>query len=323
MKRIFMASVVAIGAMASTTAFASIASDADALVPAAKRIADPYTRGLALGWLEIAARQDREVFISHTYNNAAPRALQNARHFIDGSAPLVSLYKAKRWPSPDRKKWTDALASIEHVDERAASSSCRDESAGRLSALTDEAWKEQEETHGTRWVHGFAQIERAAKLAQEVGQRLAQCQTAAPAKPVSLSADALFAFNSAELTPEGRREIAELAGRVKALPLYRLTVTGYTDRIGSDAYNLALSQRRAEVVAGALTTAGVMAGRVEAHGLGKGAPVVDCPGPVSVELIACLAPNRRVTVSVDAVSQEMLDQLNAVYRGMEPGIPVY
>lgn len=325
MKRMFMAGAVVLLLAASLPAVASVASEADALAPAAHAIADPYTRGLALGWLEIAARQDHEVLISKSYNDAASKALRNARHFIDGSVPFASIYGAKLWPATDRRDWITALREIERVDERASQSPCKGEDAGRLSVLTDEVWKEQDETHGTRWVHGWAQIERARKLAQQVDRELDACRPAVPVpESVAMSSDTLFAFDSAELTPEGQSAIGELAERVKTLHLYRLTVTGYTDRIGTDAYNLALSLRRAEVVAGALTTAGVMARRVETHGLGKAAPVVDCPGSVSDEVIACLAPNRRVTVSVEAASPEMLDRLNGALRsGIGPGIPVY
>ncbi|KGX18110.1 OmpA family protein [Burkholderia pseudomallei] len=328
MKRMFMAGAAVVVFASSLPTLASVASEADALVPAAHAIADPYTRGLALGWLEIAARQDREVLVSRPHKDAALKALRNARHFIDGSVPFTSIFGAKQWPATDRPDWSTALQEIERVDQRASQSPCKGEDAGRLTVLTDEVWKEQDETHGTRWVHGWAQIERARKLAQQVDRELDACRPATPVpESVALSADALFAFDSAELTPEGQSAISELAGRVKALPLYRLTVTGYTDRIGTDAYNLTLSQRRAEAVARALTTAGVVAGRVETHGLGKAAPIADCPGPVSDEVIACLAPNRRVTISADAMSPEDLDQLNAVMRGLNsspgPGIPVY
>jgi outer membrane protein OmpA-like peptidoglycan-associated protein len=50
-------------------------------------------------------------------------------------------------------------------------------------------------------------------------------------------------------------------------------IEGHTDSIGSDSYNEALSQRRAEAVATALETRGVPATRIEAVGRGKSAPV--------------------------------------------------
>ncbi|MEM5318624.1 OmpA family protein, partial [Paraburkholderia sp. JHI869] len=163
-------------ALASAHVFASAGSDAEALMPAAQKIADPYQRGLAEGWLEIAERQDSHVLVSKVYNDAAAGALNNARHFIDGSVPFQPIYGQKNWPPVEtRQKWVDALQEIERTNERAAQSPCRGEDAGRLSALTDEAWKEQDETHATRWVHGWDAIERAQKLAQQVNAELDKC----------------------------------------------------------------------------------------------------------------------------------------------------
>ncbi|QVN18983.1 OmpA family protein [Burkholderia pyrrocinia] len=294
-----MVAAMTVMVVASAPAFASISRDADALVPAARSVADPYSRGLAQGWLEIAARQDREVLVSHTYNDAAPKALQNAKHFIDGSVPFAQIYDTKHWPVGDRPDWTSALREIERVDERAAQSPCKGESAGRLAALTDEAWKEQDETHGTRWVHGWTQIESVQKLAQLVDRELDACRPVPPKsapEPVVLSADALFAFDSADLTPEGEQVVTGLAERLKPLTHRIVKVTGYTDRMGGDRYNAALSWRRGQAVAQALIAAGIEAGNVQVWGMGSSNPVVDCPGPQSDSVIACLAPNRRVTV---------------------------
>ncbi|MDP3825856.1 MAG: OmpA family protein, partial [Polaromonas sp.] len=75
-----------------------------------------------------------------------------------------------------------------------------------------------------------------------------------------------------------------------------VTVTGYTDRLGSDAYNLKLSQQRAEAVRNYLTSKGVAANRLTAVGKGESNPVVTCNDRKRTDLINCLAPNRRVEV---------------------------
>lgn len=309
-----------LAALASAQAFASVGGDAEALMPAAQKIADPYQRGLAEGWLDIAERQDSHVLVSSVYNDAAARTLNNGRHFIDGSVPFQPIYGQKNWPPVEtREKWVKALQEIERTNQRASQSPCRGEDAGRLSALTDEAWKEQDETHATHWVHGWESIERAQKLAQKVNADLDKCVppavvpavpvpvvavpvVAAPvlAKPVSLSADALFDFDSAVLKPEGHREIELLAQQVRdsRVELNVLKIDGYTDRFGSAAHNETLSLHRAQAVKQAMEAQGVTAARFEVNGRGAADPVKSCAGKkATAAVIACLAPNRRVEIS--------------------------
>ena len=77
-------------------------------------------------------------------------------------------------------------------------------------------------------------------------------------------------------------------------------VTGHTDRIGSQAYNQKLSERRADAVRDYLVSKGVAKDKIETLGMGKTQPVpgVTCSMTAMKELIACLAPNRRVEVEV-------------------------
>lgn len=276
-----------------------------ALRSAAGHVADPYQRGLAKGWLDVGVRQDSHVmFAQNVFNDAGTKAYNNARHFVDGSVPFQPIYHAKYVPT--RENWRKALLEIDSVNQRASVSPCRGEDAGRLSALTDEAWKEQEETVGTRWVHGWAAIENAQKLAQQVNAELARCVPPAPPPPqkdeppLALSADAVFNFDSAALTSEGARQLDLLAQQITASgrKVQVLGITGFTDRFGSDAHNLDLSKRRAQTVAQGLQQRGVMADRVSLQSMGAANPVKSCPGSrPTPNVIACLAPNRRVEIT--------------------------
>jgi len=119
-----------------------------------------------------------------------------------------------------------------------------------------------------------------------------------PAAPLRLSADAMFAFDSAVLTSEGRDNVTALLQQVRdASRVQTIQVIGYTDRIGSDRYNLVLSQRRAEAVRAALIAGGVPAAAIVAEGRGKADPLVQCEQAQRQALIVCLAPNRRVELS--------------------------
>lgn len=119
-----------------------------------------------------------------------------------------------------------------------------------------------------------------------------------PAQPIRLSSDALFGFDSAALTAEGQQKLDGLLQQVRAASqVQNIDVVGYTDRIGSDSYNMGLSQRRAEAVRDYLVQNGVSADAVQVEGRGKANPVVECQDTKRSALIACLAPNRRVELS--------------------------
>jgi len=113
---------------------------------------------------------------------------------------------------------------------------------------------------------------------------------------VTLSATELFAFDSAELTqPQPKLdEIARVLGASGGNE--SITITGYTDRLGSEAYNQKLSQRRADAVKAYLAGKGVSTSRLNAQGKGEANPVVQCDQKNRAALIKCLEPNRRVEV---------------------------
>lgn len=115
-----------------------------------------------------------------------------------------------------------------------------------------------------------------------------------------------FAFDRAAVGPEGR---AALDGFTRALgdaSFDVITVEGHADRIGSPAYNRALSLRRAESVKAYLVdTARLDPDKISTVGRGATGPVTrpaDCKGTEpSPELIECLNPDRRVEVAVRGV----------------------
>ena len=87
--------------------------------------------------------------------------------------------------------------------------------------------------------------------------------------------DVLFAFNKSELTPQAGPRLDKLASFLKQFPQRKLLVEGYTDAVGTDAYNMELSERRAETIREALVARGVDTTRVVTKGYGKAYPVAD------------------------------------------------
>lgn len=118
---------------------------------------------------------------------------------------------------------------------------------------------------------------------------------------MNFSADALFDFNKAVLSPAGRAALDDFARQLSGAQYDAIFVTGHTDRLGTTKYNQKLSERRAHAVRNYLVRMGVPPNRVNAAGKGETQPVTrlgDCQGPRSARLIACLQPDRRVHVEV-------------------------
>lgn len=129
----------------------------------------------------------------------------------------------------------------------------------------------------------------------------------APRK-TTFSADSLFDFDQENLKPAGKQQLDQFASNLKDASYDVITVTGHTDRLGSDTYNNKLSARRAETVRAYLVnSSGIPAAKLAANGRGEAEPVTktdDCKGnKANKELIACLQPDRRVEVEVVGTKQ--------------------
>ena len=118
---------------------------------------------------------------------------------------------------------------------------------------------------------------------------------------ITVDAAELFGYDKANLVAAGKAALDDAAAKIKANPeIKTVTVTGHTDRIGSDAYNQKLSERRAKQVADYLAGQGVDAGIISAVGKGESEPVVECVGnKATKKLIQCLQPNRRVEIKAE------------------------
>lgn len=133
----------------------------------------------------------------------------------------------------------------------------------------------------------------------------------APAAPkrcdftVTLAADQTFDFNKAVLNSAAKKRIDEEAlsklsscGQVEIV-----MITGHTDRLGTHQYNQKLSEKRADAVAAYLKSKGVAAA-IDTLGAGKTQSVKACDDKLPrKELIACLAPNRRVAIEVRGLAK--------------------
>src|SRR5882672_6354217 len=119
---------------------------------------------------------------------------------------------------------------------------------------------------------------------------------------VSFEAEPLFSFDKSVVRSDQRGKLDEFVASLKGTKYDSIEVIGHADRIGSEDYNLKLSQRRANAVKTYLVRQGIPAGKLNAVGRGKSEPVTGdtCNGQRGKALIACLEPDRRVDVSVTA-----------------------
>ncbi|MEG9490627.1 OmpA family protein [Mannheimia indoligenes] len=138
-------------------------------------------------------------------------------------------------------------------------------------------------------------INRAMDAPTPVAQPASEPVAPAPAKEYVLSGDFLFDFDKSTLTAKGKSTLNNIAREIKANGVKRLTVTGYTDRLGDAAYNQKLSEQRANTAKSYLQAQGVKA-NIKAIGKGKANQVKACKGETGQALKDCLKPNRRVVI---------------------------
>ncbi len=82
-----------------------------------------------------------------------------------------------------------------------------------------------------------------------------------------------FEFNKTRLRPDAQTILGWVVGIMQKYPDMQVELAGYTDSVGSAAYNLRLSQKRAEAVKNFLIGKGIAGGRIQAKGYGKEHPV--------------------------------------------------
>jgi len=156
------------------------------------------------------------------------------------------------------------------------------------------AAEHQKADQATQQAEAFRQ-EREAQLAQlqdALGQ-IAETRRTAMGLVMTLDSKSIrFDFDKATIKPEYRDILNRIAGIMMTLKGYTIAVYGYTDDIGTPAYNLQLSRRRAEAVRDFLVQTGIPATIMSTKGFGKADPRV--PGDSE----QARAANRRVEIGI-------------------------
>ncbi len=181
------------------------------------------------------------------------------------------------------------------AQERDLAKQAQSDSEAQAQLARQQAAVEQQKADQARQQAEQYRQQREAEL-QQLQQALGQiAETRRTAMGLVMTLDSKsirFDFDKATIKPEYRDILNRIAGILMALKGYSVAVYGYTDDIGTQKYNLQLSQRRAEAVRDFLVQAGISPKIMSAKGFGKSDPRV--PGDSD----QARAANRRVEIGI-------------------------
>jgi len=247
---------------------------------------------------ERAAAAQRELVAKQQADAAAERARQEQERRAQAESERLAAEKAKH-----EAQQAAAMAS----QERAAADAARAQAEAARQAALQQQQAAQAEAEKARLAAQQSDMQRqqaeAARMQAEnektaLRERLRQqlnliLETRETQRGLIVNiSDVLFDFNKYTLKPGAREKLAKVSGILLAYPGLKIQVEGHTDAIGSDEYNLKLSQQRADGVRDYLVTQGVPAPSVASVGLGKADPVA------SNDTAAGRQQNRRVEMVV-------------------------
>ncbi len=249
---------------------------------------------------ELSNAQDMDTHKSQrkqeiTYARAAVQTAEDAR--------LVTLRKMQ---AEERAAEAAAQRAKQEAAQRAAQEAQMQAQQAQLAAAQAAAQRAQAEAQAAQAQAAQAAAERNTQQAnqqtEQMRERLRQqlnnvlqTQETARGLIVNLS-DVLFDFNRYTLKPDAREKLAKVSGILLAYPDLKIQVEGYTDNVGSDAYNQKLSEQRAGAVRDYLVSQGVAADNVTSTGYGAASPVA--PNTSA----AGRAKNRRVQLVVSGAA---------------------
>lgn len=202
--------------------------------------------------------------------------------------------------SAERAKHEAEIATLQARDAQKGAEAARQDAEAARQAAIAEQQRLASETAAAKAARVSAEQD-AQTLRDRLREQLnviLETRDTARGLIVNLS-DVLFDFDQASLKPGAKEKLAKVSGILLAYPTLHVNVEGHTDSIGTDEYNLGLSQRRADAVRDYLTSNSINPANVQSIGLGKAGPVAsNDTGPGRQQ-------NRRVemVVSGDVIGQ--------------------
>jgi outer membrane protein OmpA-like peptidoglycan-associated protein len=167
-----------------------------------------------------------------------------------------------------------------------------------LQQSEQQAQKAQRETRNAQQIAKARGLEAKTAKAQAdmLAQELADLKAQKTDRGFVLTlGDVLFATGKADLMPGAQKANDQLAAFLHKYPTKTVSVEGHTDSMGSEQYNIMLSQNRALSVRSAIMARGINSDRITAKGLGELYPVA------SNDTSAGRQQNRRVEILIQSV----------------------
>jgi outer membrane protein OmpA-like peptidoglycan-associated protein len=284
-------------------AYAETAGRHTVLNPITRDERSPLELYEALNAVEIAEAAGADKYAADTMTTAKT-ALKNAQDLDlhkDNRKETITFAREAVQSSEDARIITIRKIKAEDDAAQLAAKNQSDQNAQQSQLLAQQAQAAAEQQAAARAqadaaaAEAQAQAERAraaqaaaeqsaqqaTQQAEQVRERLraqlnAVLQTTETARGLIVNmSDVLFDFNKYTLKPEAREKLAKVSGILIAYPGLKVQVEGYTDSIGSDEYNLKLSEQRADGVRDYLVAQSVADESVTAKGYGKNDPVAD------------------------------------------------
>ena len=235
---------------------------------AARREADALARARAEEVARERAEADRA--------RADADRLAAERQRLDAEASKLAADRAKA--DADRARLDAERERANAERERLAAEAARSAAESQAQAAREAAdaarVAAESQAQAARDAAQAAEREKA-ELREQLREQLSvilETRETARGLIVNLS-DVLFDFNQATLRPGAREKLSKIAGIVVSHPGLVLEAEGHADAIGSDGYNLRLSERRAESVRTFLMGEGVEPDTISALGFGESRPV--------------------------------------------------
>jgi outer membrane protein OmpA-like peptidoglycan-associated protein len=229
------------------------------------------------------AERDADRLSKETADIIAQKRTQEARiaQKEAENARLLAMAEAER-----------AAKAKKEAEEARSLASAEAERAARAKAEAEARTREAEQAR----MAARAEAERAAKAkaaADQLMRELSDLKAKQTERGIVLTiGDVLFATGKADLSSDALRSVDKLADFLQKYPNRNVLIEGHTDSVGSDEFNLTLSQKRADSVKETLTSKAIGDERITTRGYGKKYPVA------SNDTAAGKQQNRRVEVII-------------------------